>query len=548
MSKTDNFIIKAKLVHGDVYDYSLVNYIHSSMEVDIICKEHGVFSQKPINHTARKRGCNKCAIERNAIAQTKSISQFLHEAKAIHGKTYGYDKSEYTGWGEKIIVTCKRHGDFKISPASHIDKKAGCIKCYNEKTSERQKIPFAKFLKEAKAVHGELYRYVEDSYMGVSEKIDIICREHGLFPQTAYNHTRGSGCPQCSTGHRGEEQRIGTDEYIRRCKDIHGEAYDYSAVEYTGKYNKVKIRCIKHNYLFEQMAEVHYKAGCPKCGNSISKTEDEIATYLTGLKVKVIKRDKKILDGIELDIVIPEHKIAIEYNGLRWHSEKFGRGRHYHLGKTKLCQEKGYRLIHIFEDDFRSRKSVILDFLSHLVGKSEKNIIYGRKTTITKIDTAESKKFLDIHHIQGSAKASFSYGIFYNGELVAVTSFKKGSKNTKNKDSMELVRHATKYTVIGALGKSIKHFQRQHSERLFTFCDDSFFSGDSYIKAGFKKDGKIPPDYKYVIGKNREHKFKWRLKQISTKLGITGLSEYEAMKSVGFYRIWDCGKTKYTLL
>ena len=111
----------------------------------------------------------------------------------------------------------------------------------------------------------------------------------------------------------------------------------------------------------------------------------------------------------------------------------------------------------------------------------------------------------------------------------------------------ELARHCTSTKVTGALGKLIKHFQREHNKTVYTFCDDSFFSGISYKAAGFKEVSKIIIDYKYVVNNKREHKFTWRLKDIKAKLGITGLSEKDAMKQANIYRIWDCGKTRFEI-
>jgi len=549
MPKKDKFIAKAKAKHGDKYDYSKVVYSHSHTEVTIICPKHGEFAQKPINHISRGRGCQICSSELVIQKNTTTQKEFIDRATRLHGNNYDYSKINFLNMGAKIEIICKKHGAFSMTPANHLYRKQGCPKCYRDKQSKSQLVSFDEFKNKAIAIHSDKYQYIDDSYMGMSGKISYICLKHGEIEQSVAKHLKSNiGCPKCSQEKRGRSQQTTQKEYIKKCKEAHGDRYDYSKVEYKGKYSKVKIRCIKHDYLFTQIAETHYKSGCPKCGNSISRAEDEIANMLTGVGVTIETKNKSILDnGQELDIVIPSKKIAIEYNGLRWHSEQFGKDRHYHSNKTLLAKQKGYNLIHIFEDDYVAKKSLVVSHILHLVGKGNQDKIFARKTTPKNIDKKVAIDFLEAHHIQGSVNFSFAYGLYFGNELVSVTAFKKGASNTKNKGAMELVRHATKCTVVGSLGKTLKFYHSKNKEPLYTFRDDSYFFGDSYLKAGFLEEGKIAPDYKYVIGNQREHKFKWRLKEISKKLDITGLSEREAMISKGFYRIWDCGKTKFVM-
>ena len=378
-------------------------------------------------------------------------------------------------------------------------------------------------------------------------KITFICDYHGQYEKNIekamYGNTK---CPKCSLLERSQKAIKSNELFLKECAKIHNNKYDYSLTIYTKSKEDIIVNCNKHGD-FKQKAEMHLQGqGCPKCGNPTSRKEAEINNYIKSLGIETIENDRNILNGRELDIVIPSLKIAIEYNGLRWHSEKY-REKDFHFKKTNDCEKKGYFLLHIYEDDYTNNKVIVLNYIKHLLGKSDCVKIYARKTKVSLIDSSIANMFLQKNHIQGSVRGSFSYGTYHNNTLVAVAMFKKGSSNTKNKDKIELIRYASNTIVVGGLGKIITHYKRNHSETLYTFCDDGFFTGKSYIKAGFKKIEKIKPDYKYVIGKKREHKFNWRKVNIEKKLGIKDMTEAESMKKVGYYRIWDSGKTRYEL-
>jgi hypothetical protein len=125
---TDNFISEAKLIHGDKYDYSLVKYRTSKNKVKIICPEHGVFEQKPSNHSTQKQGCPKCANIIVANLSRSNKDEFISKSRLIHGDKYNYDKVEYYNSNKQVIITCLKHGDFKQVPATHLSG-CGCPIC-----------------------------------------------------------------------------------------------------------------------------------------------------------------------------------------------------------------------------------------------------------------------------------------------------------------------------------------------------------------------------------------------------------------------------------
>ncbi len=540
---TEEFVTKATKVHGGKYDYTNTHYINSRSPITFICPIHGEMTTKANDHLDGV-SCSKCSGKFRYDTKT-----FITTAIKIHGKNeYDYSDVVYKNSQTKVKLTHKCGFAFYQIPASHLVGK-GCKKCGQKKSNDiRSKKASDEFISKSIVKHGDKYDYSKSVYVNNRTKVIIGCRVHGDFEQTPDAHCgeQAQGCYECSLSSRVEGRLIKEDEFITRATAIHKGKYTYVNLGYTRLDEKVTITCPKHGDFTQRARDHVYGKGCQKCAMNLSKAEVEIGDFIESLGVKVERGVKGMIqDNQELDIVLPDHNLAIEFNGLYWHTEEKGKFSDYHKGKTDWCNKIGYRLIHIWEDDYRERKDKILIYIKHLVGKSTVKRVYGRHCEVKGIDTATGRKFLDEHHIQGSGPATTYYGTFVKKtqELVAVTSFSKGKSNTRNKDMYELTRHATSCTVIGALGKVIKHFNKP----TYTFCDDAFFSGNSYEKAGFVEVGKIAPDYKYVVSNKREHKFLWRKDAIKIKLDIEGGTEREMMAEANIYRIWDCGKTRYEL-
>lgn len=182
----DDFIKKSKLVHGDKYDYSKVEYINNVTKVCIICPEHGEFWQIPLNHM-EGHGCPSCAPNKKM-----DIDGFLKKAKQVHGDKYDYSKVKYVNNNTKVTIICPTHGEFEQTPHDHLSGK-GCMECsgHRRKTTEE-------FIDAAKKVHGDKYDYSKVEYKNSKTKVCIICPKHGEFMQQPYSHLAGIGCPSCS--------------------------------------------------------------------------------------------------------------------------------------------------------------------------------------------------------------------------------------------------------------------------------------------------------------------------------------------------------------
>ncbi len=180
---TKEFIEKAKLVHGDKYDYSLVNYINNINNIKIICPEHGEYEQTPNSHL-NGNNCSKCS------GKYMDTKYFIEKAKKIHSDKYDYSLVNYINNITNIKIICQEHGAYKQLPNNHL-RGANCPKCSSRFINTDY------FINKANFIHENKYDYSLTKYSGALEKIEIICNKHGIFNQIASVHLSGCGCPQC---------------------------------------------------------------------------------------------------------------------------------------------------------------------------------------------------------------------------------------------------------------------------------------------------------------------------------------------------------------
>ena len=182
----EEFIAKAKEVHGGKYDYSKAHYINSRTKIIIICPIHGKFVQISANHLTGQ-GCSVCT------GNEKSTSEkFIEKSVKIHGNKYDYSKVNYANNITKIIIVCQEHGEFEQMPKSHL-KGHGCLQCAGKEQSTTEE-----FISKARMVHNTKYDYSKVNYINAHTKISIICPIHGIFEQKPYSHLDGSECPSCA--------------------------------------------------------------------------------------------------------------------------------------------------------------------------------------------------------------------------------------------------------------------------------------------------------------------------------------------------------------
>lgn len=376
---TKDFILAAKLIHGEKYDYSQVNYITNNISVKIICPIHGEFNKAPTKHINAKQGCPKCGLNIGVKKQTKSKTEFINEANKKHNNNYDYSLVNYINAKTKVQILCPVHGIFEQTPDGHLSGR-GCRYCGGTSLMDTNL-----FIYKAKLVHNNKYDYSYVDYINNRTPVKIICPIHGEFKQLPNNHlSKKQGCYDCLN------KIYNSKTFSDICSIIHNNKYDYSLVNYTKNTDNVTIICPIHGE-FKQRCDSHRSGiGCSKCSNNgISKEETELKDFLNSLDIKIIENDRMILEGKELDIFIPSHNIAIEYNGLYWHSEQYI-DKNYHLNKTEACEAKGIQLIHIFEDEWLYKQDIVKSRLKNILGLTQ-NKIWARKCEIKIVDTKDSK-------------------------------------------------------------------------------------------------------------------------------------------------------------
>lgn len=321
----------------------------------------------------------------------------------------------------------------------------------------------------------------------------------------------------------------------------------------------LKFKCKKCGNIFESQHYDGFHDRCPICypvTASTSISEIEISNYIKELGFDVVNRDRNILDGKELDIYIPSKNIAFEFDGLYWHNLFNCHGdKNYHLNKTELCKSKNIQLIHIFEDEWLFKKDLVKSVIENHLGVYD-HTIYARSCTVKKIEDDSYMHFLDSNHLQGKVLSSINYGLYYNDELVSLMTFGSYRKVTglESKDNeYELLRFCNKvgYHIPGAASRLLKHFIKDYNpDKLISYADRRWSQGKLYEALGFRFIKSTVPNYWYIIGNKREHRFNWRKDQLSNKLKIykDDLSEVENMKLNGYHQIFDCGSLLYEMI
>ena len=286
----------------------------------------------------------------------------------------------------------------------------------------------------------------------------------------------------------------------------------------------------------------------PTDEKQVSGLELDLINFISSL-VDVETKNRTILEGKELDIFIPQKNLAIEFNGLYWHSDVY-KDKNYHLNKTINCNKKNIDLLHVFEDEWLEKSDIVKSIIKNRLGVWDKKI-YARSCKVGIVTKEDEKLFLNTNHIQGFVGSNISYGLYYNEELVSIMTFGKLRKSLgyDSKDGCyEMLRFCNKlnHNIIGGASKLFKHFiKNKKPKQVISYSDNRYFNGSLYDKLGFEFVGDTKPNYFYVINHNRENRFKYR-KDVLIKEGFdSNKTEREIMKDRGYNRIWDCGNKKW---
>ena len=352
----EEFIAKAKLVHGDKYDYSKLEYVGALTKVCIICKDHGEFWQEANSHL-KGSGCPKCGAEKIRESITYSKEDFIKKANEKHEGKYDYSKVEYVNCMTKVCIICPEHGEFWQKPHIHLQGH-GCQKCKSDNLRERYISTKEEFIEKANEVHGNKYDYSKVEYINSNTKVCIKCPTHGEFEQRAADHLSGNACPKCANEANGERCRSSKEEFIKKARKEHGDKYDYSKIEYMNNHTKVCIICPKHGEFWQEPSSHTNGVGCPKC--NLSHLEQSVMNYLDDVGISYDYQKRFDWLGLQsLDFYLPDYNVGIECQGeqhffpvdfagkgVEWACKEFDKLIKRDKRKKALCEEHGIKLLY----------------------------------------------------------------------------------------------------------------------------------------------------------------------------------------------------------
>lgn len=305
---------------------------------------------------------------------------------------------------------------------------------------------------------------------------------------------------------------------------------------------RIKDTCMKKYGVSTYLNTEHSRSSIKKFNRS--SYEDEICLWLDSMGVEYINSDRNILKPNLVDIYIPVCNLAIEFNGIWWHSEIY-KDKLYHYNKTIGCEKMGIHLIHIWEDDWKNRKDILKSIIKNKIGIFS-NRIYARKCIIRELNNKETSDFLNDNHVQGYSKYNKSIGLFFNDELVSLMTF--GWRYINGTKQFELLRFCNKINtcISGSASKLFKYYLNNFPcESIISFADRSIFTGNLYKKLGFKFIHHTGVNYWWVVGGIRYHRFTYNKKKL-VKNGFDPLkTEVEIMHEIGNYRVFGCGQDKW---
>ncbi len=278
--------------------------------------------------------------------------------------------------------------------------------------------------------------------------------------------------------------------------------------------------------------------------STISSYEQSLRTFLPS---DFIFNNRTVLNGKELDFYSEKRKLAIEFNGLLYHSEKYGKNANYHNYKTNICIEKGIQLIHIFENEYLYKKEIVESILNSKMNIFKKRL-NAENCCIKEIDDTTKNIFLEDNHLQGKSASEINLGLFNNSELVTIMTF----NSYNNIHQYELNRFCSKidYQIIGGASKLWEFFINNYNTKsVITFVNRRYSNGTLYEQLGFTLNHISEPEF-WVFGNEineLEHQLLWTQGELNTKLSnySEALSDWENISNNGYNRIWDVGNYVY---
>lgn len=364
---TEDFVSRARIIHGDKYDYSKVEYKKWDIKVCIVCKKCGhEFWQRPNDHLNGK-GCPFCA---GVVKVT--FDEFIRRSIEKHGTKYDYSRVVFKNIKDIVTIGCPEHGWFEQKVEAHMNGQ-GCIMCGYKSLSEKRKTSNEEFVSRVKERWGDFFDLSRVNYVDSHTRVCVGCKKHGfvyVLPNSLLNGVYP--CRECWMEVIGKSGKITEEEFLVRANKVHGGKYSYPNLHFDTIKDKIEIICNKHG-LFTQEVSSHLRGvGCPKC--SSSKGEIAVEEFLKSNNIKYIsqykiKNDNNICNNNRfwVDFFLPKENLIIEYNGMQHYKEMGVFGGKEKLEKTRdrdmslrvYCKEHGIKLVEIPYTEFDNIEEIL---------------------------------------------------------------------------------------------------------------------------------------------------------------------------------------------
>ena len=447
--------------------------------------------------------------QRNEKSRQTKFERYADEnynnrSRATQTKLDRYGNENYVNIGKIKQTFLDKYGAPVASMASDIK---GRIKETNIKTAATG-IPLQKRRETCLKLYGEAHKMVADAKRNHP---DLISSIEGVWTCACTN----PDCTLCS------EKTYQTDSSTHNNRQVIG-------VEQCTKLNPIKAL--------------------------VSQEELSLKHWLEEIGVEYTS-ESDMLHPKKLDIYIPSKKLAIEYNGVYWHSDAC-KPKRYHMDKYKACEAGGVQLIQIWSDWWLNKPEAVKSVILSKLGIYN-NRVGARQCYIKEVSASVASQFENEYHLQGSTPSKYKLGLYYKDELVSLMTFGKARTGMSSKDKKEgeyeLIRYCCKsgWQVVGGASKLFKHFiQLVHPTTILSFSSNDISNGSLYKNLGFTKIGETV-GYWYIDRElNRYHRYTFNKYNIAKRGWAPAEGEWterSVMDNLGFYRIWDSGQTKWLL-
>lgn len=520
----------------DIIDVELVK-VKEVTTISYKCGHSSTVLLKDLLSRGNKSICRICNPAKNT---KKTNERFLKEVAELTSDLEFLE--EYIGVHETLRFKYRGCGhEHRVSPHNLLQQGVGliCRICnpvtpVNIKSNEQ-------FLKEVVELTTDI-EFIEeykDSATPIRFRYRSCGHEHRVWPSSLLTQGRRLICRTCNpVGLKSNEQFL--EEVANLTSDIEFlEEYKGKAISLPFRY-----KSCGHEYRVSPNAFLSQGHGliCRICNPVSTSIGERAIANLLSKYTAVETSNRTILEGLEIDIYLPQLNLGIEYNGEYWHSEA-KKGRNYHLDKTKLAESKGIRLVHIFEHEWLQKQEIVK---SRLLGMLQQNYKLGaRLCTIRELTFSDVRSFLNENHLQGAgSSSSINLGLYHKDILVAVMTFSKPRFNS-NYD-YELIRYAslTGINIQGGASKLLKYFTNNYKGSIISYSDKRWSQGNLYTTIGFEFSHSSDPSYFYVKNNEILSRYKCqkhKLKELLPDLYKDELTETEIMTNAGFNKVFDCG-------